>query len=115
MEPSAGGRGSSIGQLPGTPHSWRGPHRGELFTRGLTLYLQEQFVPSSQYPSTHSVIMDDFRRLTIQPMLQATSSMRLTIEQSLETIASTRAALVTVDELARTIDDALMHWRQSSR
>jgi len=48
-------------------------------------------------------------------MPQATSSMRLTIEQSLETIASTRAALVTVDELARTIDDALMHWRQSSR
>ena len=70
--------------------------------------------PSSQYPSTHSVIMDDFRRLTIQPMLQATSSMRLTIEQSLETIASTRAALVTVNELAKSIDDALMHWRAAT-
>jgi hypothetical protein len=43
-------------------------------------------------------------------MLQATSSMRLTIEQSLKTIASTRAALATVDELARTIDVEL-HWR----
>ena len=49
--------------------------------------------------------MDDFRSRTIQPMLQATSSMRLTIEKSLETIASTRAALVAVDELVRTIDD----------
>jgi hypothetical protein len=48
-------------------------------------------------------------------MLQATSSIRLTIEKSLKTIASTRAALVTVDELARTIDDALMHRRQNSR
>jgi uncharacterized membrane-anchored protein len=72
-------------------------------------------MPSSQYQSTHSVIMDDFRRRTIQPMLQATSSIRLTIEKSLKTIASTRAALVTVDELARTIDDALMHRRQNSR
>ena len=40
-------------------------------------------------------------------MLQATSSMRLTIEKSLETIASTRAALLTVDELVRAIDDEL--------
>ena len=38
-------------------------------------------------------------------MLQATSSLRLTIEKSLETIASTRAALVTVDELVRAIEE----------
>lgn len=59
--------------------------------------------------------MDDFKILTIQPMLQATSSMRRTIEKSLETIAATRAVLVTVDELARTVDDALMHSGQNSR
>jgi len=46
-------------------------------------------------------------------MLQAISSIRLTIEQSLKTIASTRAALVTVDELVRTIDHEL-HWRRRS-
>ena len=81
----------------------------------LPLSREEQLTPSSQYPSTHSAIMDDFRSRTIQPMLQATSSMRLTIEKSLETIASTRAALVTVDKLARTIDDTVMYWRQSPR
>src|SRR5262245_33822949 len=96
------------------PHSWRGHIEGSFY-RGLLLSQEEQLTPSSQFESTHSVIMDDFRRRTIQPMLQATSSMRFTIERSLETIASTRVALVTVDELARTIDDALMHWRQSSR
>jgi len=59
--------------------------------------------PSFEHLSTHSLIMNDFRHRTILPMLRATSSMRLTIEQSLKTIASTRAALATVDELARTI------------
>ena len=88
---------------------------GGAFIRGLPLSREEQLTSSSQYQSTHSVIMDDFRRLTIQPMLKATLSTRLTIEQSLETITSTRAALVTVDALARTIDDALMYWRQCSR
>jgi len=47
-------------------------------------------------------------------MLEATSSMRLTIAKSLETIASTRVALVTLDELAKTIDDEL-HWRRRPR
>ena len=65
--------------------------------------------PSSQYPATHSAIMDDFRSRTIQPILQATSTMRLTIEKSLETIASTRVALITVNELVRRIEDELRY------
>jgi len=56
---------------------------------------------SFEHSSTHSLIMYDCRRRTILPILQATSNMRLTIEQSLKTIAFTRAALATVDELAR--------------
>ena len=51
--------------------------------------------------------MDDFRRETIGPMREATSSMRLTVEQSLQTIGATRVVLVRVEELARMIDAAL--------
>ena len=51
--------------------------------------------------------MDDFRRQTIGVMRQATSSMRLTVEQSQAAIGSTRAALVQLNELARTIDHEL--------
>jgi len=82
---------------------------GEFFL-STPLSQEEQLTPSFEHPSTHSLIMNNFRCRTILPMLQATSSMRLTIEQSLKTIASTRAALATVDELARTIDVEL-HWR----
>jgi len=82
---------------------------GEFFERS-PLSQEEQLTPSFEHLSTHSLIMNDFRHRTILPMLRATSSMRLTIEQSLKTIASTRAALATVDELARTIGVEL-HWR----
>src|SRR5215510_3267760 len=97
---------------PRTPGA--GHHGGELFVRGLPLSQEEQLTPSSRCPSMHSAMIDDFRRLTIEPMLEATSSMRLTIAKSLETIASTRVALVTLDELAKTIDDEL-HWRRRPR
>jgi hypothetical protein len=64
--------------------------------------------PSSPSASTQSaIIMDDFRRQTIGVMRQATSSMRLTVEQSQAAIGSTRAALVQLNELARTIDHEL--------
>jgi hypothetical protein len=67
--------------------------------------------PSSHYPGTQAAIVDNFRRGTIGPMREATSSVRLTIEQSLEAIGSTRAALVQVNELARIIDAALANRR----
>lgn len=57
---------------------------------------------------SHAIIMDDFRRGTIGPMREASSSMRSTIKQSLETIEATRAALAKADALARTSDDALV-------
>lgn len=63
--------------------------------------------PLSSYAAAQSAIMDDFRRLTIGAMRQATSSMRLTVEQSQATLGSTRAALVRLRELASTIDHEL--------
>jgi hypothetical protein len=57
-------------------------------------------------PFSHATIMDDFRRATIGPMREATSSMRSTIKQSLQTIEASRAVLARANDLARTIDDA---------
>src|SRR5262245_30446006 len=97
----------SDASMPKATHTF--PRRA-IFLKCSSLSQEEHLTPSFEHLSTHSLIMKDFRRRTILPMLQATSSMRLTIEKSLKTIASTRSALATVDELARTIDVEL-HWR----
>src|SRR5262245_40126229 len=114
MEPSAWWVALLCRPIAGKPRTPGAGHYGGAFIRGLSLSQEEQLPPSPRCPSTHSAMIDDFRLLTIQPMLEATSSMRLTIEQSLATIASTRTALATLDELARTIDDEL-HWRRRPR
>jgi len=56
--------------------------------------------------------MADFRHRTIAPIRETTTSMRRTIEQSLQTIEASRAALERANELARAADDALADWRR---
>lgn len=56
--------------------------------------------------------MADFRHRTIAPMRETNSIMRRTIEQSLQTIATTRAAIERADELMRAADDALVTRRR---
>jgi hypothetical protein len=68
---------------------------------------EEQLRPPSHNSSTQSAIMDDFRRQTIGAMRQATSSLRLAVARSQAAIGSTRAALLRLNELARTIDHEL--------
>jgi hypothetical protein len=63
--------------------------------------------PQTSHSSAHFAIMDDFRRGTLKPMLEANSSMRHTIKQSREVIASTHAALDAVSDLARAANEAL--------
>jgi hypothetical protein len=75
---------------------------------------QEEPLISPPNVLARSEIMDDFRRGTIGPMREATSSMRLTLEQTRETIGATRFALARVEELARMIDAALAARRATT-
>ena len=68
---------------------------------------EEPLRPQTSHSSTHFANMDDFRRGTLKPMLEANSSMRHTINQSREVIASTHAALDAVSDLARAANEAL--------
>jgi hypothetical protein len=62
-------------------------------------------MPSPQRSS--AAIMLDLMMGTIQPMRQANSSMRVTIQRSLEAIEATHAALLAANELIEVIDAEL--------